>query len=361
MAQGKKRLGQDLRAQAAAIRRAAKIGTVSVDAQGLVVQAAESLEAVARSKERKPPPAQSVVLHLSEDASTTEVRQARRHRPVRRGEDVFLPSWQEAAFGLPNALIRSALFSVGALTEENSKESVMDASIAAQGDTVLKLTGRRLIDYDRHVFATLLSYYSTDRALSSNSTSPWVRVSFWQFTQAMGLAYGVNVHKAVRASLIRLNAAHLRVRVMRREIPLPCLVEVGFEDGYTEETTVDANLKGSDIIAFRVPEGMAELFGYASWTAVPAAALTNYSGLIRWLATFYSTHSKPFPLKVEDLYDYSGSTCGLPEFRRRLKNALAKLESPATPDGIRVECTLFDKVTDKVEVFLARWNELKTK
>ena len=173
----------------------------------------------------------------------------------------------------------------------------------------------------------------------------------------MGLSYGLKVHLAIRESLVRLNAAHLRLRVNRRDVPLPRLVEVAFDDGYEELATDPRKLKGSDLIALRVPEGMAELFGPACWTAVPAVAFTENAGLVRWLTGFFSTHSGPYPLEINDLYDLSGSDCGLREFRRRLKNALAKLEEPGTPDEVRVAASVFNKKADTIEVFLERWNQ----
>ena len=287
-------------------------------------------------------------------ASVSQVRATRRRRAVRINEMVYLPSWQETAYGLPNALLRSALFAVATLDGDDRKKAVFDLPILAQGDVVLKLTGLRLIDYDRQVLAAVLSAYK-DLPLSKDAESGWVRLSFWQFAGLMGLSYGLKVHLAIRESLIRLNAAHLRLRVNRRDVPLPRLVEVAFDDGYEELATDPRKLKGSDLIALRVPEGMAELFGPTCWTAVSTLALTEYAGLARWLTSFFSTHSGPHPLELKDLYALSGSECGLREFRRRLKNALAKLEEPDTPPEIRVAASMFDK--EKVTVYLARWNQ----
>jgi len=289
-------------------------------------------------------------------ASVSQVRATRRRRAVRINELVYLPSWRESAFGLPNALLRSALFSVAKLDGDERRAAVFDLPIYAQGDVVLKLTGLRLIDYDRQVLAAVLSAYR-DFPLSQDAESGWVRLSFWQFAGLMGLSYGLKVHLAIRESLVRLNAAHLRLRVNRRDVPLPRLVEVAFDDGYEELATDPRKLKGSDLIALRVPEGMAELFGPACWTAVPAVAFTENAGLVRWLTGFFSTHSGPYPLEINDLYDLSGSDCGLREFRRRLKNALAKLEEPGTPDEVRVAASVFNKKADTIEVFLERWNQ----
>lgn len=344
------------RAQARAIRRTKDLGALSAEADALVEDGAGTLEELARRDERKAMQQQaSTLLVLSDDASPAEVRQARWRQAVRLGTKVFLPSWRDTAFGLPNALVRSALFAV-AKRSEGSREVVTDWPVDAQGLTGLKLAGYRLFDYDMQVFATVLSYYNKDRPLSSDEDPEWVTVSFLKFAVKMGVAYGANVHRAVRESLIRLDGARLRLRVNRRNIPLTRLVEVQFEDGSTGACTTSECPRGSDTVSFRVPEAMAELFGPDDWTAVPSSAL-RYRGLLRWLATFFKTHSKPHPLPVEALYAYSGARCELPEFRRRLKDALAKLGRPSTPPELRVACTQFDRETDEVTVYLERWNE----
>ncbi len=336
----------EVRRQASAVRRAAELSgdTTLKDAAGTLDRTADGHEKRAASLSEIP--------DLS-TASLSQVRATRRRRAVRINELVYLPSWKESAFGLPNALLRSALFGVATLDSDERKNAVFDLPILAQGDVVLKLTGLRLIDYDRQVLAAVLMVYR-DLPLSKDAESGWVRLSFWQFAGLMGLSYGLKVHIAIRESLIRLNAAHLRLRVNRRDVPLPRLVEVAFDDGYEELATDPQNLKGSDMIALRVPEGMGDLFGPTCWTAVPAVALSEYAGLVRWLTGFFSTHSGPHPLALKDLYDLSGSDCELREFRRRLKNALARLEEPGTPDEIRVAASVFDK--DKVTVYLERWN-----
>lgn len=229
----------EVRRQASAVRRAAELSgdTTLKDAAGTLDRTADGHEKRAASLSEIP--------DLS-TASLSQVRATRRRRAVRINELVYLPSWKESAFGLPNALLRSALFGVATLDSDERKNAVFDLPILAQGDVVLKLTGLRLIDYDRQVLAAVLMVYR-DLPLSKDAESGWVRLSFWQFAGLMGLSYGLKVHIAIRESLIRLNAAHLRLRVNRRDVPLPRLVEVAFDDGYEELATDPQNLKGSDM------------------------------------------------------------------------------------------------------------------
>jgi hypothetical protein len=337
---------RELRAQADATRRAAE--TADGSTKDLACAAAATIESVARSHQRKLK--SEPVLELPMNASASEISQARQRRAVRRGQDVYLPSWREAAVGLPNLLLRSALFSA-----TTAGDSLFEAPIASQGDTVLTMTGPQLCDYDRRAFAVCLNYYRDDRPLSSGADPKWVKVSFWQLAQDLKVAYGANTHKAIRESLVRLNAAHIRIRVKRQDIPMPRLIEVAFDDGYLGRDTPNHLLRGSDLVAFKVSDSVANLFGPADWSAISESALHNYSGLPSWLTSYYGTHASPYPLRIVDLHKYSGSVCELREFRRRLKTALTKLQKEEIPIDFRVAG--FEQDKTHVTVKLVRWQK----
>ena len=128
-----------LTAQARAVRLAAV--QAPDERSRTLEQAAVTVETVARRMQRrKEAESAEPVLELAANASPNEVRVARQRRAVRRGKDVFLPSWKDAAVALPNALLRSALFSASSA----SRAALFVAPIAVQGDVVLTLTGHQL-------------------------------------------------------------------------------------------------------------------------------------------------------------------------------------------------------------------------
>lgn len=339
----------EIRAQANAARRAAETAEDG-RTRNLVSAGADTLDGIARSQQRRAKAAEAVLV-LAPNVSDVELRQARLRRAVRRGCDVYLPSWREATVAMPNVLLRSALFAARTPTGE----ALMEEPIASQGDTVVTLTGHPLCDYDRRVFAACLNYYRDERPLSDSEEAEWVRVSYWQLAQDLKVAYGANVHRAIRESLIRLNAAHLRIRVRRQDIPMPHLIEVAFDDGYAGKDASTEHLRGSDLVAFRVLESMARLFGPDDWSAVSELALHGYSGLTSWLTGFYSTHAGPYAVAIADLYRFSGAVCEMREFRRRLKVALERLTGDDVPESHRVAAFALDKTN--VTVKLARWSE----
>lgn len=347
----------NLTVQVNATRRAAENEDIHPGTRDALLAAGNTIDALKRQRDRKKADAETNILTLPDNATTSEIRHNRQRQSVRQGADVYLPSCEAGTFALPNSLIRSGLFSVASKLVTDTAER----TIGTQGPTAIKLAGC-LLDYDRQVFAAMLTL--ANECPLADTHSPWIQVSYWNVAQAMGAPYGINVQSAIKKSLVRLDAARIRIRVNKLDIKLSQLVEVEFKavpKRKSSKASESAEPIAGESIAFRIPQPVAELFGWAAWTKVPAAALTRYSGLVRWLATYYSSHAKSYPIAVADMLGFTGSTCDMPEFKRRLKVALKKLKSAETPDEIRVEDFVLapeDGVL-KITVYLSRWNELR--
>lgn len=337
----------DYQAQADAAKALAESAPDGV-LKTLALGAAKTVQAVATKAKKENAP--GFVLGMPASASKAEVKVVRQRRSVKYGKDVYLPSWRDATVGLPNSLVRSAVFSA-----IKPGASLVNEPIAAQGNVVLTMTGPQLGAYDRRVFAVCLNHYREDRPLAG-ADGTWVQLSYWQFANLLQVAYSSTVHIAIRDSLLRLHAATLRIKIGRTDLPVPRLIEVAFDDGFNFAETKDEHLKASDIISFRILDSMAMLFGPKDWSAVSESALHEYSGLTAWLTSFYSTHSTDCELNISDLHEQSGSTCKNPEFRRRLRDSLAKLQQPDVDDEIRVAAYVMTKKT--LTVYLARWNSM---
>lgn len=341
---------EELHSQACAVASSA-LSTLNAVVAAKAMDGAETLERMARREARRTSLSTSEpILVLAEDATPSEVFNARMKRAVRRGKDVYLPTWTELTVGLPNIWLRSALFSAG-----KAERGWLDGEeLFTQGDVTITYTGQALCQHDQAVYATCLDFYRTDRPLSPGGASPWVQTTYYQFSQAMGRAYGANVHRALRESLIRLNSANLRIRVSRLDVPVPRLIEVAFDDGGPQ-----GELKGSDLIAFRVHESVANLFGPSTWTAVQKDAL-GYQGLHAWLAAYYSTHCKPHWVPFETLKSMSGLQCKMSDFRRLVAKSLDKLKEADTPEKLRVAAYFpetFTKDTPAVMVHMVSWRK----
>lgn len=331
--------------QMAAAVRVVAAASLDVQARAGAQDAANYLAAVAR-RAAAPASWTDPVKTLPPGASERELRQVRLRQAAQRAEDIYLPLGRPGSVALPNALLRSALFS----SANHQGDAVKEEVIAAQGDVSITLTGLRLGGYDRRVFAVCLQAYQQDCPLpgSADPESAWILSSFYQLSQLLGVSYGEQVRAAIRASLIRLNAALLRVRYKRRDVPLPRLVEVVFDESAYGE-------RGAGTIQFRVHKCIAQLFGVYAWTHVSEAALHQFSGLAAWLAAFYQTHAGPYPLLLADLKQYSGQDCEPREFKRRLLRALEQLQDEDVPEQVRVAG--FELEGHSITVHLLRWRK----
>lgn len=338
----------ELKEQASATRRAA----VLIDdkkVQSSILAAATTLDSIANKDLERLKEKQAPVLVLPDNASAIELRNARQRRAVRRRDALYLPVWRSGTVGLPNIMLRSALFS----SALRAGGAVGNHDVPVQGDASLLLSGVPLMGYDRRVLAVCMSCLQEDQPICLGERPSWLRVSVWRLAQALNVSYGLNVHRAILDSLGRLDQARLRVRVRGEDLPDLRLLELDDDALRIVHAGGEARPRGSDLITFRIPSEFAELFGPASWSALSDAVLHDYSGLVAWLATYYSTHAGPYPLKIVALLNWSGSVCDLREFRRRLKRALLRLQQEDVPQEHRVAA--FELTDVNVTVHLCRW------
>ena len=332
--------------------------TAAPDQQLTVLDAAERLDSIADSIERKAKKEaiEPAIVVLPSDATVEEVRKARCRQASRRGTDVYLPSWSAMSQAMPNAFLRSALFSSGrSIQAENAKVLTGDQTLLVAGKEIatfqnltLTFSGYELCQFDRQVYATCLDYYR-ERPLSPEECTHHIRTSFYEFATRMGGSYSLDSHKAIRASLLRLSFAQMRLRYNRMNLEVPKFLAVSFADGETGE-----EFKGSDMLLLRVTESVAELFGPGAWTAVDKEAV-SYDGLMGWLASFYASHSGPQWLPVERLYQLSGYESHIRNFKASLVRALDKLKNEKTPTCSQVSAYHFSKDGTKLMVVCTAW------
>ncbi len=332
--------------------------TAAPDRQMTVLDAAERLDRFADGIERRAKKAltEPAVATLPSNATAEEVQYARRRQATRRGSEVYLPCWSAMARALPNAFLRSALFSAGRSVQADNANVLSGAptllvagkEIASLRNMTLIFSGYELCQFDRMVYATCLDYYR-DAPLSPEESPRHVRTNFYEFAHRMGSEYSVKAHRAIRASLLRLSFAQMRVRYNRMNIEVPKLLSVTFEDGKVGE-----DFRGSDALMLRVTASVAELFGPGAWTAVENETV-GYDGLRGWLANFYAGHACPKWLPVKRLYDFSGYESHMRNFRASLVRALEKLKDPQTPARSRVARYDFSKDGTEIRVVRAEW------
>jgi len=78
-----------------------------------------------------------------------------------------------------------------------------------------------------------------------------------------------------------------------------------------------------------------------------------------WVATYYSTHSKPFETKLTDLHKLSGSAATFTKFKGQLRDALDELKASDVPLEARIERYETDAMafmdSKTITVHMAAW------
>jgi len=274
---------------------------------------------------------------------------ARVRRAVRYGSDVYLPTWPEATVGLPIVLLQSSLWSAG----EAAGTYVTDVRLSNLSDDVtVYITGQQLTQYDRRVFAACLNHYRLDRPLTPRGIELEIGRTFYDLARLMGLSYTLNTHVAIRSSLLRLQAASLRIRTRTVDLVIERLLEVSLDESYP--CCPDTELKGSNPLGFRVPEEFAQLYGLGTWTPVPKFAL-EAKGLRSWAVAFYATHNKPIPHSFTTLHALSGLACRPNDFRTRLCKVLEGLQDQEVEQSLRVSRFTISEDGSSITVWKAGW------
>ncbi|WP_176058996.1 plasmid replication initiator TrfA [Paraburkholderia sp. BCC1876] len=333
--------------------------TADTDRQMTVLDAAKKLQDIADGLERREKKAleQRAVAELPANATANEIHHSRRRQATRVGPDVYLPGWSATSSALPNAFLRSALFAAtrgvqadnANLFAGGSTGLVAEEKIGTFKDTTMMFSGHRLCQFDRLVYSTCLEYYR-EAPLCPEESPRHQQTTFYEFACRMGNGYSVKAHRAIRASLLRLSFAQVRLRHERINIEVPNLMSVKFDD---DGKSVES-FKGSDALLLRVTTSVAELFGPGAWTAVEIGA-ARYDGLRGWLANFYAGHAHPKPLPVELLHQLCGYGPNKSNFRASLVRALEKLKDPNTPACSRVASYHFSRDGTNIYVVRSAW------
>lgn len=285
----------------------------------LALEGSRTLARLAAAKDKKSNAA-APVLEIHPDATSRELFVARQRQSVRRGKDVYIPSWAEVSAGLPDLFLRSALFSI-----RRTSELVENLEIGALQDVHINFTGRTLTHFDQRVFSVCLSAYQNKPlcpASEMESTTPvWCSTTFYKFAQALDSEPSDNLAGSIKASLLRLSAARLRIRTQGVDIPAPDLLRAAFV--HAEEAT---RVRVGDEIKFCVPESISNYFGKDSWSCVPRLTMNTLTGLAASVDKFYSSHRDPQFVPVVTLRRLSGSSLKPGMFLEDLTAALESLK-----------------------------------
>lgn len=219
---------------------------------------------------------------------------------------IQLPLWPEAKRGTPNSFIRSALF---AAIQGKDRQYMKEAVLASQDGIVVKYTGEQLNQADLDVWETIV-HLAREQPLG-------ITASFTAhgLLKAMGLPTGNSQHKQLHSTLLRLTACAVEVTHEGKTYFGP-LIKSGAKDEVTRHYGIELNT------------GIIKLFGENQWTALDwkQRQELRQEPLTQALHAFYSSHRKPYPLKLATLQAYTGGRNKQPaDFKRKVRVALERL------------------------------------
>lgn len=218
-----------------------------------------------------------------------------------------LPSWPAGMRGTPNACLRSALFA-GVQGNERIAYKKRTLLAAVEGIEVRYL-GVQLNQSDLDVWMQIVHL--------SRMQLPGFSVTFsaHALLMALGRSTGKSQHEWLKESMARLGGAFVEITYHGRQT----FGEKGFLRYHRDEIT--------QRYVVELTESMLRLFedGYTHIEFEQRQQLRKHP-LALWLHGFLSSHAAPYPLKLQTLYQLSGSSTQNPrDFKLRMRKALQAL------------------------------------
>lgn len=149
------------------------------------------------------------------------------------------------------------------------------------------------------------------------------RVTAYKLLKELGKTDTGKNRDTLDRRLSRIKATGLDVKVGR----------YGYEGSLIDEVYRDGN---SRAYVIRLNPKLRAIFEPDQFTQIEWAVRHKLDGkpLAQWLHGYYSSHAKPYPVKVETLHKLCGSEAELRRFRQTLCNALADVAEASKFHGL---------------------------
>lgn len=219
-----------------------------------------------------------------------------------------LPLWPDPVRGVPNSILRSALF--GAI-KRGRRTFMQREPIASYEGVMILQTGPRLDQADLDVWEQCM------HLARSGGLGTRIQFAAHGFLKSIGRSTGGKDVEWLKGAFARLASSVVEIKDGKKAYFGPMLHH-GTRDDETGHYCVEIN------------PAIAALYGSDGWTQVEMQERKALKGLplSQWLHGFYSTHAAPYPIKVETIHRLSGSEARqLKHFRAELRESLTRLEA----------------------------------
>ena len=240
------------------------------------------------------------------ETAARKVAEAKTSKKADPNRQLKLELWPEEVRGVPNAILRGALFGVGQERTVHKKRTL----VAAVEGYEIRFKGETFNQTDLDVLEGML-HLAMPHPLGKR-----VEFTVHSFLKALGRGTSGKHHEEFKEQVMRLVTGGIEITDTKARVTfMGTLVSKAFR----EEDS------GRYVVNF--DKDMLNLYeaGYSHIDWNQRMALGK-STLAKWLHGFYATHAKPYPYKVETLHNLCGSADkSLRSFRQKLKKALDEL------------------------------------
>jgi len=249
-------------------------------------------------------------MSISDKAFQQRITNLEKHVVARaRDSKVYqLPLWTEPTRGIPNPVLRGALF---AAVQGKNRSVFQRELLACQKGLQIRFTGIQLDQSDLDVWEQAL-HLARLHPLGTRC-----EFSAYGFLKALGRKSGKSEHEWLKNSFARLMGCGVELTdQLERKTYGGSLLEFMRDD-----------LSGRYVVIFN-PKILT--FYEGGWTAIDWQDRQQLRGkpLALWLHGYLATHAKPYPIKIETIRSFSGSgNKQIKSFKRSLVAALNELKS----------------------------------
>jgi hypothetical protein len=248
-------------------------------------------------------------MSLSDNAFQQRIANLGKHAFARAGDSKVyqLPLWPEPARGIPNPVLRGALF---AAVQGKNRAVFQRELLACQKGLQIRFTGIQLDQSDLDVWEQAL-HLARLHPLGTRC-----EFSVYGFLKALGRKTGKSEHEWLKNSFARLMGCGVELtNQQERKTYGGSLLEFMRDDE-----------SGRYVVIFN-PKILT--FYEGGWTAIDwqDRQLLRGKPLALWLHGYLATHAKPYPIKIETIRSFSGSSNKeIRGFKRKLIAALNELK-----------------------------------
>ena len=245
------------------------------------------------------------IVRLKETAARKVAESKVKKQAAAPDRQLKLELWPEEVRGVPNAILRGALFGVGQERTMHKKRTL----VAAVEGYEIRFKGETFNQTDLDVLEGML-HVAMPHPLGKR-----VEFTVHSFLKALGRSTGKTQHEQFKEHVMRLVTGGIEITDTKARMTfMGTLVHKAYRD---EDTGRYVVILDKDMLNLYEAG-----YSHIDWNQRMAL---GKSTLAKWLHGFYATHAKPYPYKVETLHNLCGSAASMKEFKRMLKKALDDL------------------------------------